>query len=172
KRATDKARTELKAATRDVESVVARRTTILQRSTDLLKEVTQVMTQGVVVIAPDGEIELLNAQATDYLPQAAWSEGVNFQSLHDPENSEDWSWFKEKENHTQSRQDEKGSWIKEHYLRRSDGGFILFLSPLSPDMVHQQTLKSLTDKLNVSKDEADSHSPTASKQHQAMAKTS
>lgn len=166
-----KATQALAEANRDLEERVTARSQELIQYTELLGEVLNVMDEGLVVIGPNDQIDLINDYAKQCLPAGDWRIGdcfnqtytdcakqqtagapirlpacvANICSINQPCQSD--------------RKTADGRWIREIYSPRAGGGYVVSLFDRTQDVVQRQRLEALTQDLQHSKDlaEAASH---------------
>ena len=167
KKAAEKARAALEETNRLLEERINERTASLRERTELLGEVLNTMSQGLVVVSAEGEIELLNDKAGDALPPGQWMVGTTFASAYHKglasaeggetfntrsgENSAGGDVFDAEriasgEGMVHYRRSVSGQAFRETYTPRQAGGTVVTLSDITPDIRRQDELKALKEE--------------------------
>ncbi|MBB4659985.1 PAS domain-containing hybrid sensor histidine kinase/response regulator [Parvularcula dongshanensis] len=172
RRAAEKAREALQETNRLLESRIAERTRSLRERTELLGEVLDTMGQGLVVLRPDGRIEMMNDRASVCLPNATWKIGVDYAATYkegfgrtedgvsstsvgddfDPEA------IRTHQPLVHYRRGPDGTAFRENYSPRTGGGYVVALTDMTGDLRREDELRELSDDLRVSKEQAEAAS--------------
>lgn len=170
KKAADRARADLVETNKRLEERIEERTADLRARTDLLNEVLNTMSQGLVVLSADSSIELMNDKAEGALPPAKWSIGAPFartysEALGTPQGGETFneqaggiSWeqiVRSQNEHVHHYRRTETSAYRESYTPRAGGGHVVTISDITSDMLRQ-------DELHALKEEAEAASRTKS----------
>ncbi len=168
--AADMARRETEEINRHLEERIASRTAELIEYTDLLGEVLNTMSEGLVVIDPDMHIALTNTVALSMLPPGDWTEGASFIEAYQEavEYDEAGTFFDDDGDSIafnpkdlidnapiiQHRETPAGRIVREIYTPRDDGGYVVLLIDRTVDIERQRQLQTMSNELRASRDAA------------------
>ena len=167
KKAAEGARAALEETNRLLEERINERTASLRERTELLGEVLNTMSQGLVVVSDEGQVELLNDKAAGALPPGAWMVGTAFaetyaSGLARADGGEtfnlragdgaaggdafDAARIAQGEALLHYRRAADGQAFRETYTPRQAGGTVVTLSDITPDIRRQDELGRLKDE--------------------------
>ncbi len=170
------ARRESKAALQALETAnatlgerIEERTQELARQTNLLREVLDTMEDRLVVVDENFKIVLMTEKDTLPLPPGRWEEGADIVEIYNT--AEDLGLYRQSK-HKQGvigfakkfragkafstlRHDMSGQYIREFFVPRAQGGYVVIYHDVTRDHSRQQELKKLSKDLRHSKEAAE-----------------
>ena len=162
----------LEAANASLEERIEKRTEELARQSDLLTEVLDTIKERLVVLDKDFKIILMTGKDQPTLPPGRWHEGANVLSLYEtafdlglytqgdkPLSKDDFiARLKGGKGFSVIRLDVSGQQVRESFVPRSNGGYVLVHQDVSIERRREQELRSLSRDLRLAKDTAESAS--------------
>ncbi len=162
----------LEAANASLENRIEKRTEELARQSDLLTEVLDTIKERLVVLDEDFKIILMTGKDQPTLPPGRWHEGANVLSLYEtafdlglytqgdkPLSKDDFiARLKSGKGFSVIRLDVSGQQVRESFVPRSNGGYVLVHQDVSIERRREQELRSLSRDLRLAKDTAESAS--------------
>ena len=169
KKAAEAARAALEETNRLLEERINERTASLRERTELLNEVLNTMSQGLVVVSSEGTVELLNDKAAGALPPGGWMVGTRFGEAYEAAlggagggetfnlrstdsasgsggDAFDAQRLIDGEALVHYRRAADGQAFRETYTPRQAGGTVVTLSDITPDIRRQDELRRLKDE--------------------------
>jgi signal transduction histidine kinase/CheY-like chemotaxis protein/PAS domain-containing protein len=162
----------LEAANASLEERIEKRTEELAKQSDLLIEVLDTIQERLVVLDKDFRIILMTGKDQPTLPPGRWDEGADVLSLYEtafdlglytqgdkPLSKDDFiARLKSGRGFSVIRLDVSGQQVRESFVPRDNGGYVLVHQDVSIERRREQELRSLSRDLRLAKDTAESAS--------------
>ncbi len=171
RRRIEEAERQLREANIGLEENVQARTKDLERTTTRLNEVLNTMADGLIVLAPDHTVEMINARAYDLMPPGEWQVGVNAQALYQTaadlglynnaihydgvKNCDVMANIQKGLPFSAIRVEISGMNVRETFHPRDGGGYVVCYSDVTPQVKRRDELRALSRDLRSSKENAE-----------------